>query len=176
MRDFDELFFFAGATESDIAKFADEAKLRGLALQNIGAFWSLSCGADYAKCIRELGGLYDRALRYHAFRVGLGVSPSLAKTPEKQMSSVCTAEGGFLKHDPHAAAERNGELREVTPSRRGSRMTMPPKLRESESGAHGQFTGKLVRKMHFIWHSPDVWGNRFGCHSGASINPQKASP
>jgi predicted mannosyl-3-phosphoglycerate phosphatase (HAD superfamily) len=75
MRDFDELFFFAGATEADIARFAEEAKLRGLVLQNVGAFWSLSCGADYAKCIRELGGLYDRALRYHAFRVGVAVAP-----------------------------------------------------------------------------------------------------
>ncbi len=46
MRDFDELFFFAGASDSEIAKFDDEAKLRGLTLQNLGTFWSLSCGAD----------------------------------------------------------------------------------------------------------------------------------
>jgi predicted mannosyl-3-phosphoglycerate phosphatase (HAD superfamily) len=81
MRDFDELFFFAGATESDIAKFASEAAVRGLTLQNLGTFWSLSSGADYAKCIRELGALYDRALRYHAFRVGVGVNSS-ANTSE----------------------------------------------------------------------------------------------
>jgi len=81
MRDFDELFFFAGATESGIAKFATEAAVRGLNLQNLGTFWSLSCGADYAKCIRELGALYDRALRYHAFRVGVGVD-SPASTSE----------------------------------------------------------------------------------------------
>ena len=96
MRDFDELFFFAGATEADLAKFAEQAALRGLVLQNVGAFWSLSCGADYAKCIRELGGLYDRALRYHAFRVGVAVSPSPAN-PEaasgdariKALSAAC---------------------------------------------------------------------------------------
>ena len=81
MRDFDELFFFAGATESDIGRFATEAAVRGLTLQNLGTFWSLSCGADYAKCIRELGALYDRALRYHAFRVGVGVDSS-ANTSE----------------------------------------------------------------------------------------------
>jgi predicted mannosyl-3-phosphoglycerate phosphatase (HAD superfamily) len=73
MRDFDELFFFAGANDEDITRFAEEAKARGLALQRNGAFWSLSCGGDLTKCIRELGGMYDRALRYHALRVGVGV-------------------------------------------------------------------------------------------------------
>jgi predicted mannosyl-3-phosphoglycerate phosphatase (HAD superfamily) len=76
MRDFDELFFFAGASEAEIAKFADEAKLRSLTLQNLGTFWSLSCGADLGKCIRELGGLYDRALRAHALRVGIAAQSS----------------------------------------------------------------------------------------------------
>jgi predicted mannosyl-3-phosphoglycerate phosphatase (HAD superfamily) len=80
MRDFDELFFFAGATESDIAKFANEAKTRGFTLQNLGSFWSLSVGADYAKCVRELGALYDRALRYHALRVGVVVTPTANTT------------------------------------------------------------------------------------------------
>jgi len=76
MRDFDELFFFAGAPESDISKFAGEAKLRELTLQNLGSFWSLSCGANIAKGIRELGALYDRALRYHAPRVAVAVTAS----------------------------------------------------------------------------------------------------
>jgi predicted mannosyl-3-phosphoglycerate phosphatase (HAD superfamily) len=80
MRDFDELFFFAGATESDIVKFAGEANTRGFTLQNLGAFWSFSVGADYAKCIRELGALYDRALRYHALRVGVAVAPTADTT------------------------------------------------------------------------------------------------
>ena len=81
MRDFDELFFFAGTSDSEIVKFAEEAKLRGLVLQNVGPFWSLSCGADLAKCIRQLGGLYDRALRAHALRTGVAaVSTSQAAT------------------------------------------------------------------------------------------------
>jgi predicted mannosyl-3-phosphoglycerate phosphatase (HAD superfamily) len=80
MRDFDELFFFAGATEADIAKFTAQAKTCGYTLQNLGAFWSFSVGADYAKCIRELGALYDRALRYHAFRVGVAVTPTADST------------------------------------------------------------------------------------------------
>jgi predicted mannosyl-3-phosphoglycerate phosphatase (HAD superfamily) len=151
MRDFDELFFFAGATESDITKFADEAKLRGLALQNVGAFWSLSCGADFATCIRELGGLYDRALRYHAFRVGLGVSPSLA-TPEamssdarlKAVSAACDRtlllterqSGGHTV----TAREPNDDADEAAQS-------------ESAMGSL-QDTGS---QNAFHLHSPDVW-------------------
>src|SRR5262245_29756951 len=75
-RDFDELFFFAGAGESDIEKFRDEARRRGMVVQPAGAFWSLSCGANLAKCVRELGGLYDRALRAHAPRVGVRMQRS----------------------------------------------------------------------------------------------------
>ncbi len=75
MRDFDELFFFAGASEADIEKFMAEAKIRNLTLKNLGAFWSLSVGGDISKCIRELGALYDRALRAHVLRVGITVVP-----------------------------------------------------------------------------------------------------
>ncbi len=76
MRDFDELFFFAGAGDKDTARFRAEAKVRGLTLQNLGAFWSLAIGSDLGKGIRELGGLYDRALRAHALRVGVAVVAS----------------------------------------------------------------------------------------------------
>jgi len=72
-RDFDELFFFAGATDADIEKFRQEAKNRDLRVQRNSQFWSLSCGANLAKCVRELGALYDRSLRGHALRVGLRV-------------------------------------------------------------------------------------------------------
>src|SRR6266478_310362 len=95
MRDFDDLFFFAGASDSDIAEFADEAKTRGYTLQNLGSFWSFSVGADYAKCIRELGGLYDRALRAHAFRVGVAISPpadsALAIRSDPRLKSVAAS-------------------------------------------------------------------------------------
>ena len=95
-RDFDELFFFAGATDIEIAGFAAEAKNRGLSLQSVGQFWSLSVGADLGKCIRELGGLYDRSLKYHAMRIGLVVPPTtgLANPPKsdprlKPIYSAC---------------------------------------------------------------------------------------
>jgi|SRR6516162_7659882 len=74
-RDFDELFFFAGASESEVQEFREEAKRRQMVLLPAGAFWSISCGANLAKCVRELGGLYDRALRAHALRVGVRLAP-----------------------------------------------------------------------------------------------------
>jgi predicted mannosyl-3-phosphoglycerate phosphatase (HAD superfamily) len=95
MRDFDELFFFAGADSSDIGKFLQEANLRGLTLQNLGAFWSLSVGADMGKCVRELGALYDRSLRAHALRVAViaAASPEALTGEEnpflKELSSAC---------------------------------------------------------------------------------------
>ena len=73
-RDFDEVFFFAGASDEDIAKFGEEAATRGMALRRAGAFWSLSCGGDLGKCVRELGALYDRAVRSHAQRFGLRIA------------------------------------------------------------------------------------------------------
>src|ERR1700756_549924 len=110
MRDFDELFFFAGASDSGIAKFADETKTRGFTLQNLGPFWSFSVGADYAKCIRELGALYDRALRYHAFRVGVAVTPTADTTQavnsDLRLKSLATAcDRTLFLAERHAATQ-----------------------------------------------------------------------
>jgi len=151
MRDFDELFFFAGASESDIAKFAAEAALRGLALQNLGAFWSLSCGADFAKCIRELGGLYDRALRAHAFRVGVATSPladtALAIRSDPRLKSVA------------ASCDRTLLL---TERQRTSDSESPPKGYGDQSNAAMAGLGPPSARAHdgqnsFYLHSPDVW-------------------
>jgi len=73
-RDFDELFFFAGATDEDIQRFVAEAKLRKLALRQHGVLWSLAVGASLQKCIRDLTTLYDRALRYHAVVLGVATT------------------------------------------------------------------------------------------------------
>src|SRR5262249_6887289 len=54
-----------------VQEFRHEAKRRQMVLLPAGAFWSISCGASLAKCVRELGGLYDRALRAHVLRVGV---------------------------------------------------------------------------------------------------------
>jgi len=74
LRDFDEFFFFAGASGSDIAKFQTAAVQKKLALRPRGAFWSLAVGANLSICTRELTKLYDRALRAHAFKIAVATS------------------------------------------------------------------------------------------------------
>jgi predicted mannosyl-3-phosphoglycerate phosphatase (HAD superfamily) len=78
-RDFDELFFFAGASDQDIQRFVVEAKLRKLALRQHGVLWSLAVGASLQKCIRDLTKLYDRALRYHAIVLGVATANEAAE-------------------------------------------------------------------------------------------------
>jgi predicted mannosyl-3-phosphoglycerate phosphatase (HAD superfamily) len=73
-RDFDELFFFAGATDEDIQRFVAEANVRKLALRQHGVLWSLAVGASLQKCVRDLTKLYDRALRYHAVVLGVATA------------------------------------------------------------------------------------------------------
>ncbi len=151
MRDFDEFFFFAGASESEIAKFADEAKLRSLTLQNLGTFWSLSCGADLGKCIQELGGLYDRALRAHALRVGIAVESSgdsaLAATTDRQLQALSAAcDRTFLlteRQSPSAQDPSEGE------SDSDSSEAESPRLGGSAQGIGG--------KSEFSLHSASLW-------------------
>jgi mannosyl-3-phosphoglycerate phosphatase len=71
-RDFDELFFFAGATDGDIQKFGEEAARRNLTLHSRGVVWSLAVGANLARCVRDLSKLYDRAMRSNAFTIAVG--------------------------------------------------------------------------------------------------------
>ncbi|HME12435.1 MAG TPA: hypothetical protein VKF79_06230 [Candidatus Acidoferrum sp.] len=100
-RDFDELFFFAGASDADVARFLAEAKLRQLALRQHGVLWSLAVGASLQRCIRDLTKLYDRALRYHA--VALGV----ATTEEAPELFPCCERNILLaqKESPDAPAD-----------------------------------------------------------------------
>lgn len=70
-RDFDELFFFAGASEQDIARFKSLAQEKGFSLREQGALWSVAVGPDLRRCIRELGELYDRSFRAHASRFAI---------------------------------------------------------------------------------------------------------
>jgi predicted mannosyl-3-phosphoglycerate phosphatase (HAD superfamily) len=70
-RDFDEFFFFAGASQQDIERFLAEGRRRKLQLRQSGVLWSLAVGASLSRCIRELSRLYDRALRSHATILGI---------------------------------------------------------------------------------------------------------
>jgi mannosyl-3-phosphoglycerate phosphatase len=70
-RDFDELFFFAGASERDIENFQAAGRERNVQLRRRGVLWSLAIGASVRRCVGELSKLYDRALRSHARSVAI---------------------------------------------------------------------------------------------------------
>jgi predicted mannosyl-3-phosphoglycerate phosphatase (HAD superfamily) len=70
-RDFDELFFFAGASDLDIERFRAAGNARSVQLRQRDVLWSLAIGASVRRCVGELSKLYDRALRAHAKTVGI---------------------------------------------------------------------------------------------------------
>jgi hypothetical protein len=73
-RDFDDIFFFAGAFEQEIERFLAEGRLRKLAFRQHGVLWSAAIGPSIQRCIRDLAKLYDRALRYHAHVLGIATA------------------------------------------------------------------------------------------------------
>ena len=78
-RDFDELFFFAGASESDIRRFQQEALERKAQLRPRGALWSLAVNANLAACVRDLSHLYQRSFRANPLNVGIATSDEAAE-------------------------------------------------------------------------------------------------
>ena len=77
-RDFDELFFFAGASEDDVKRFANSATEKGCELREGEPFWSLTIGSNVTKCVRELSKLYARALRYQPKLVAIAKEEDLS--------------------------------------------------------------------------------------------------
>jgi len=78
-RDFDELFFFAGASDSDIRRFQHEALARNAKLRPRGALWSLAVGANLSSCVRDLSHLYQRSFRANPLNVGIATSDGAAE-------------------------------------------------------------------------------------------------
>ncbi len=76
-RDFDELFFFAGASDEDVQTFLAQGRSRNLQFRQHGVLWSAAIGPSLQRCMRELAKLYDRAFRYHAHTLGVA-TPDLA--------------------------------------------------------------------------------------------------
>jgi len=73
LRDFDEPFFFAGASEAAIEAFQVEAARHNATLYNDGHFWRISLGCDLGKSVRALVKLYLKAApRTRLSSVGLG--------------------------------------------------------------------------------------------------------
>jgi predicted mannosyl-3-phosphoglycerate phosphatase (HAD superfamily) len=153
-RDFDELFFFAGAGEADIERLRAEAKARGLVLRKAGQFCSLACGSDLAKCVRELGGLYDRALRAHALRVGLRVLPGDGgpATPDDNWpSSVFDRTLALTERGMPA-----GRAEDVTEENSNGAVRFSQSFRANQSKNPSSTSGQEDRnRLHL--HSPEVW-------------------
>jgi predicted mannosyl-3-phosphoglycerate phosphatase (HAD superfamily) len=70
-RDFDELFFFAGATDADIRRFCKGAAHLKFSVRPHGSLWSMAVNPSVATCVRELRKLYDRAFHKAAFAIAL---------------------------------------------------------------------------------------------------------
>jgi predicted mannosyl-3-phosphoglycerate phosphatase (HAD superfamily) len=153
-RDFDELFFFAGATDADIAKFHQEAESRGLRVQRNSQFWSLSCGANLARCVGELGTLYDRALRGHALRVGLRVLAGDGKRSTRTDGWPAAAFDKTLSLIEHAdSLEAAGNAKEIA---------------EGEDGAKSH-RADAPHADRFYLHSPQVWDDVLAAMATATL-------
>jgi len=149
-RDFDELFFFAGATENEMQQFRDEAKRRQMLIQPAGAFWSISCGASLAQCVRELGGLYDRALRAHALRVGLRLAPSGAdeiEWPTGAFDKTLTIEDRIM---------RKQDSTNVKTATSGSASPQEAVSAAADHQAREKPTERQDRNRFYL-HAPDLW-------------------
>ena len=75
-RDFDELFFFAGAADMQVKQFLVEGRKRKMEFRQHGVLWSAVIGASVQRCVAALTKLYDRALRYHAHSVAIATADS----------------------------------------------------------------------------------------------------
>jgi mannosyl-3-phosphoglycerate phosphatase len=78
-RDFDELFFFAGASDQDIQRFQRQAAHLKISVRSHGSLWSVAVDSSVPACVRELRKLYDRAFHKTAFTVALATASGQAQ-------------------------------------------------------------------------------------------------
>jgi len=166
-RDFDEPFFFAGANQSDIEKFHDEAKRREMVIKPAGAFWSLSCGASLARCIRELGALYDRALRAHALRAGVRLLPAGQKEARWCDEWPTAALDKTLTITERAETEQvpvKVNTKADEPASADERASETPTVNHDMEGKRNE---RLDRNRFYL-HVPDVWGDLVAAIEGST--------
>jgi mannosyl-3-phosphoglycerate phosphatase len=106
--DFDEIFFFAGASEPEVNKFLEEGKKRGIEFRKHDVLWSAAIGPNLGKCIKALSGLYDRALRHHPRVTGVATEANAAKLFQLCEKNV------LLQTSPHPGDESPGAIAKVT--------------------------------------------------------------
>ena len=75
-RDFDDTFFFAGASDAEVGGFLEEGRKRNIQFRQHGVLWSAAIGRSVQRCMRELTKLYERALRPQKRRFQLCQSAS----------------------------------------------------------------------------------------------------
>ena len=78
-RDFDELFFFAGASDADIERFRQAASQHKAEVRPHGILWSLAVGANLASCVRDLSHLYQRSFRANPHTIGIATAEAAAE-------------------------------------------------------------------------------------------------
>jgi len=110
-RDFDELFFLAGASLTDEHRLEAEARARKMQLRRHGAIWSAAVGASLPRCVGALAKLYDRALHRHLTTVAAATHKEAPDLFAACNRTILLSEG----------ADPNGEL-DIEPIR--SRRTL----------------------------------------------------
>lgn len=110
-RDFDELFFFAGASNEQVTQFLAEGGKKGVEFRPHGAVWSAAIGTSMKRCISELSRLYDRALRYHATSVAAATADSAPGLFPFCDRSILLAENKDKSSAPHGTSYR--QAREI---------------------------------------------------------------
>jgi mannosyl-3-phosphoglycerate phosphatase len=102
-RDFDEFFFFAGASEAEIKEFQAEASRRKMHLRPRGNFWSLAVGANLATCVRELSGLYERSFRTRPFNIAVSTAEEVPALFSSCNRAIFLKERSYTGPRPSAA-------------------------------------------------------------------------
>lgn len=108
-RDFDELFFFAGASDADIGRFLSQASQKKLSVRPYdGSLWSLAAGRSVGACVRELSKLYDRSMKAHSLSIALA-------TLQEARELFPTCHRSILLTDRSAATESISAVHGATP-------------------------------------------------------------
>jgi predicted mannosyl-3-phosphoglycerate phosphatase (HAD superfamily) len=109
-RDFDEIFFFAGATEQEAKLFLASGAERHWQLRQQGVLWSLAVGASLKQCVREVSKLYNRALRSQPKIIGIA-------RREDDSALLAACDRGFVLVDQSDSGEHFDSEREPLPPR-----------------------------------------------------------
>lgn len=107
-RDFDELFFFAGASDAQVSRFIAEGRKQRVEFRQHGVLWSAAVGGSIQRCVGALTKLYDRALRYHAHSVAIATRDSASSLfPSCDRSVLLTDRNA---EDDGSESSTNGKL------------------------------------------------------------------